>query len=119
MRTVLRLYEAIRDRKITDLLALVDPKVACFPVVRPGYSVYCGHDAMVKLIDYMHEVHGEYRLEIGKVTVREGPGAASPRVKVTAGPATAWMGQLRPCELPQGPSAGATGPSALCPPRLQ
>ena len=83
VRTVMNLYEAIRDRRISDMLALVDPKIACFPLVRPEYSVYCGHDAMVKLVDYMHEVHGEYRLEIGRVTVRDGPRASGPKVKVT------------------------------------
>ena len=36
VQVVLALYAAIRDRHIEDMLAVSDPEVVCFPLVRPG-----------------------------------------------------------------------------------
>jgi hypothetical protein len=36
VRAVLALYDAIRDSRIADAQALVDPDVVCQPEVRPG-----------------------------------------------------------------------------------
>ena len=80
VRVVLDLYAALRDRRIEDMLALVDPEVVCLPLVRPGQSVYYGHAAMAKLVEYMHTVHGEYRVQIGAVTEER---ARAGRTKVT------------------------------------
>jgi hypothetical protein len=44
-RAVVALYEAIRDSRIEDVLALVDPDVTCKPLVRPGLSAYQGRTA--------------------------------------------------------------------------
>jgi hypothetical protein len=70
---VLDLYAAIRDRRISDMLALLDPEVVCYPLVRPGQAAYYGYDAMVKLIDYMHDLHGDYRVEFDKITEQDVP----------------------------------------------
>jgi hypothetical protein len=58
--------------------------VACFALVRPGYSCYYGHDAMVKLVEYMHDRHGNYQVEIASITVQDGLAVNGPKVRVTA-----------------------------------
>jgi SnoaL-like domain len=73
VRTVLALYEAIRDSRIADVLALTDPDVACQPLVRPGLSVYYGHDGMAELVRDMHAAHGRYQVEIAEITENDGP----------------------------------------------
>ena len=59
-RVVLEFYAALRDRRIGDILALTDPQVVCHALVRPGLSVYHGHDGMIRLSEGMHATHGEY-----------------------------------------------------------
>jgi hypothetical protein len=73
VRAVLALYDAIRDSRIADVLALVDPDVVCQPEVRPGLTVYYGHDGMAGLIRDMHAVHGRYQVEIAEITEEDGP----------------------------------------------
>jgi hypothetical protein len=70
---VLDLYMAIRDRRVGGMLALLDPEVVCYPLVRPGQSAYYGHDAMIKLIHYMHDLHGDYQVEVDKITEQNTP----------------------------------------------
>jgi hypothetical protein len=57
---VLEFYAAVRDRRIGDIIARVDPQVICHPLVRPGLSVYRGHDGMIRLSEDMHALHGQY-----------------------------------------------------------
>jgi ketosteroid isomerase-like protein len=67
-RRTLELYTAIRDRRVPDMLALLHPEVVCTPLVRPGLSVYEGHEAMIKLVGDVHNQHGDYRVEIDEIT---------------------------------------------------
>jgi SnoaL-like domain len=80
-RVTLGLYAALRDGRIEDMLALLDPKVVCMPLVRPGLSVYYGHAAMIALVDDMHKRHGDYQVKVDRITQEDGPRGA---VKVTA-----------------------------------
>jgi hypothetical protein len=73
VQAVLALYAAIRDRRIDDVLALTDPEVTCEPLVRPGLSMYEGHDGMTRLILAMHAAHGSYQVEILQVAEHPGP----------------------------------------------
>jgi len=66
-QVVLDFYAAVRDQRIGDILALVDPQVVCHPLVRPGLSVYRGHDGMIRLSEDMHALHGQYDFEIDQV----------------------------------------------------
>ena len=81
VQLVLALYAAIRDCHIEDMLAVLDPEVVCFPLVRPGQAVYHGHNGMIKLVDYMHDLHGDYQFEVDDITERDLPKG---KVKVTA-----------------------------------
>ena len=72
-QVVLEFYAALRDSRIQDLLDLVAPNVACRPLVRPGLSVYSGHDGMVRFDRDMHAVHGRYQFEIDEITEHDGP----------------------------------------------
>jgi ketosteroid isomerase-like protein len=74
VEVVLEFYAAVRDRRIEDMLALVDPQVCCYPLARPGQSVYYGPGEMVKRVADLHDQHGDYKVEIGKIT---GPGSAA------------------------------------------
>ena len=56
-------------------------EVVCFPLVRPGQAVYHGHNGMIKLVDYMHDLHGDYQIEMDDITERDLPKG---KVKVTA-----------------------------------
>ena len=67
-QVVLEFYAALRDRRIGDILALTDPQVACYPLVRPGLSGYYGHDAMIRLSEDMHAAHGNYDFVADHVT---------------------------------------------------
>jgi hypothetical protein len=62
------LYAAVRDNRIDDVLALVDPQIVCQPVVRPGLTVYHGHDGMVRLVHDMHAAHGRYQVRTDSIT---------------------------------------------------
>src|SRR5438046_9795070 len=83
VEVVLELYAAIRGGRVGDVLALVDPQVVCRPLVRPGLSVYYGHDGMAQLVSAMHAAHGDYQVEIGEVTEQGGPEGATVTVQAT------------------------------------
>jgi hypothetical protein len=72
VRIALEFMAAVRDQRIKDMLALVDPEVICEPLVRPGRSVYQRHDGMVLFVSDMHTVFGRYQFEIDKITERDG-----------------------------------------------
>ena len=65
--TVAEFFSAIRDRRIEDMLALVDHDVACNPLARPGLSTYAGHGGMIQFASDMHSVHGDFHLDIEKM----------------------------------------------------
>lgn len=73
VQVVLELYAAIRDCRVADVLALVEPQVTCEPLVRPGLSRYTGHDGMARLVSDMHAVHGRYEVVIVRVAEEPGP----------------------------------------------
>jgi hypothetical protein len=73
VQVVLEFYETLRDSRINDYLGLVDPEVACQPLVRPGLNLYSGYDGMIRLDGDMHALHGRYQIEIDQVTEEEGP----------------------------------------------
>ncbi len=72
VQTVLDFIAAVRDQRINDMLALVDPTVICEPLVRPGRSMYEGHDGMARFVSDMHTGFGRYQYEIGEITERDG-----------------------------------------------
>jgi SnoaL-like domain len=72
VRIALGFMAAVRDRRIKDMLALVDPEIICEPLVRPGRTVYQRHDGMVLFVTDMHTVFGCYQFEIDKITERDG-----------------------------------------------
>jgi hypothetical protein len=72
VQKVLDFIAAVRDQRINDMLALVDPKVICEPLVRPGRSVYEGHGGMARFVSDMHIAFGRYQYEIDEITEREG-----------------------------------------------
>jgi hypothetical protein len=97
-RVTLGLYAALRDGRVKDMLALLDPKVVCMPLVRPGLSVYYGHAAMIALIGDMHKRHGDYQLKVDRITQEDGPRGT---VKVTAQiRLLPEPGEGRPSEVP-------------------
>jgi hypothetical protein len=71
-QVVTELYETLRDSRIEDMLALVDPQVICLPLVGSGRGVYEGHNGMVRLDHDMHTAHGNYTVNVDKITVRNG-----------------------------------------------
>jgi len=73
VQVVLDLYEAMRERRIEDMLALVHPDVTCQPVVRPGLTTYAGHDGIARLALDMHATHGHYQVTITSITEQPGP----------------------------------------------
>lgn len=66
-QVVLDFYAAVRDRRIADILALVDQQVVCHPLVRPGLSVYRGQDGIIRLSEDMHALHGQYDFEMDQI----------------------------------------------------
>jgi hypothetical protein len=73
IQMVVELYETLRDSRIEDMLALVDPEVVCQPLVRPGLTVYYGHSGMIQLDLDIHHAHGRYQIEIDEITEYDGP----------------------------------------------
>jgi len=84
-RVVRECYEAVRDGRVGDLLALVDPQVVFYPVFRPGLAAYHGHDDMACLVSDMHLAHGDYTVEFGDITVQHAA-LVTANVTVVAGP---------------------------------
>jgi len=72
-QVVLDWYAAIQDRRIEDMLALAHPEISCYPLIRPGQTAYYGHDAIVKLMDDLHRMLGNYQLKIDKITKHDLP----------------------------------------------
>ena len=72
VQKVLDFIAAVRDERIEDMLALVDPEIICVPLVRPGLSVYEGHDGMARFVSDMHAAFGRYQIEIDKISERDG-----------------------------------------------
>lgn len=68
LEMILALSEAVRDSRIEDVFALTDPQVSCQPLVRPGLTVYYGHDGMTRLVHDLHTVHGNYQVAVGRIT---------------------------------------------------
>jgi SnoaL-like protein len=97
-RVTLGLYAALRDGRVADVLALLDPKVVCMPLVRPGLSVYYGHAAMIALVGDLHNRHGDYQVKVDQITQEDGPRGT---VKVTAqARLLPEPGDGRPSEVP-------------------
>jgi hypothetical protein len=71
-QVVVDFFAAVRDQRITDMLALVDPEIICLPLVRPGRSVYEGYDGMIRFVSDMHSVFGRYQFEMDKITEQDG-----------------------------------------------
>ena len=72
VQVVLDFYAALRDSRVKDMLALTDPTVLCQPLVRPGLTMYSGHDGIIRLDHDMHAVHGRYQVEFGTITEKDG-----------------------------------------------
>jgi hypothetical protein len=72
VRMALNFMAAVRDQRIKDMLALVDPEIICEPLARPGRTMYKGHDGMVLFVSDMHTVFGRYQFEIDEITERDG-----------------------------------------------
>jgi hypothetical protein len=70
---VMEFCAALRDRRISDLVGLVDTDVDCRPMVRPGLSVYFGYQGMIQLAEDMHAIHGEYDFRADMITEQDGP----------------------------------------------
>lgn len=68
LEMILELYEALRDGRIEDVLAVTDPQVTCQPLVRPGLTFYHGHQGMTSLARDLHTVHGNYQVAIDRIT---------------------------------------------------
>lgn len=73
VEVVSELYAAMRDSRLDDVLALVDPEVICMPLVRPGLAEYEGHAGMARLVRDLHAVHGRYEIVIVQATEEDGP----------------------------------------------
>jgi len=58
---VIELFSALRDCRLDDLASLAHPQVIWEAVVRPGLSVYHGHDGLARLARDAHSVHGDYQ----------------------------------------------------------
>jgi hypothetical protein len=67
MQAVLAFAVAVKDSRVEDALPLVDPKVICFALVRPGLSVYHGYEGVASLVAYLHAAYGNYEMEIAKI----------------------------------------------------
>jgi hypothetical protein len=80
VRVVLAIYAALRDNRVDDMRAILDPEVVCYPLVRPGQPAYYGYEAMAKLAGYLHDQHGNYTVEIATITEQNAPKG---NVKVT------------------------------------
>ena len=72
VQKVLDFIAAVRDERIEDLLALVDPEIIVEPIVRPGLSMYEGHDGVVRFVSDMHTAFGRYQFEIDEITEWDG-----------------------------------------------
>jgi hypothetical protein len=77
VQVVLDFFAAVRDQRIKDVLALVDPGITCMPLMRPGRAVYEGHEGMVCFVSDMHAAFGSYQVEMGKITERGGSGVTA------------------------------------------
>lgn len=86
VKAVLELYSALRDNRIPDVVALTTPDVVCEPLVRPGLSQYEGHAGMADLARDMHNVHGDYQIEIIEVTEDPGHQEVSVRARIDPEP---------------------------------
>src|SRR5690348_16493511 len=67
LEAVVELYSAIRDRRIEDMLGLVDPDVTCNPLARPGISTYHGPGGMIQFASDLHAAHGDFELDMGEI----------------------------------------------------
>jgi SnoaL-like domain len=81
IQAVLALYTAIRDSRISEARALVDPEVLCYPLVRPGLTVYQGHNGMPALVKDMHALHGDYQVDIRQIT-RQGSATITVQARI-------------------------------------
>lgn len=73
VRQAVALVTAIRDSRVADLLAVVRPDVICEPLLRPGQTLYVGHEDMVRFTADLHAVFGRYQIEIDTITEHPGP----------------------------------------------
>jgi hypothetical protein len=72
IQAVMALYAAIRDGRVRDAVALVDAEVLCSPLVRPGLSLYEGHEGIPVLVKDMHALHGDYQVDIRQIIKQDG-----------------------------------------------
>jgi hypothetical protein len=68
---VRKLFEAYRDQRVEDMVALTDPHVVWMPIVRPGRAVQHGHDGVRRLIPAATDAYGAFRLEGDSFSLRD------------------------------------------------
>jgi hypothetical protein len=61
------MWDAEREGRIADLLALMDPHVVCTPTTRPGRSIYIGQTGVVAMLDTMDRMLGRRRIVIDEI----------------------------------------------------
>jgi hypothetical protein len=61
---VRKMWEAWADNRLDDVIATMDPDVSWEPIVRPGLTIYRGHDAIRRLRDDVTRVYGPFRTEV-------------------------------------------------------
>jgi ketosteroid isomerase-like protein len=66
--TVRALFAVFGQGRVDDLLELVSPDVVWTPMTRPGRTRYLGRDGTRDLLDDLHRVYGEFRVELEAVT---------------------------------------------------
>jgi hypothetical protein len=67
-RAVLAFCAAVQDSRAEDAFLLVDPKVTCVALVRPGLSMYYGYDGVASFVTYVHAAYGNYQIDIEEIT---------------------------------------------------
>jgi hypothetical protein len=68
------LLTALAANQVSDVLALCDPAVVCYPATRPARTVYEGHAGMAQMVSDVHAVWGRFQME----TEYAGMGDAAP-----------------------------------------
>ncbi len=74
---------AMAEGRVGDMLALMDPQITWITSVRPGLSMYYGHEGMTQYAADLRAALGSYRVEFEDITADDGGQVTARRTTVT------------------------------------
>jgi len=59
--------QALREGRLDEMLALIHPDVVCYPLNRPGLTMYEGHAGTLRMQEDARRVVGDFQMDYDEI----------------------------------------------------